>query len=332
MHRLRATASVLLGYVMVAHAMAATGLELTYLQRLRLPVSSDDIGYGQSVTLDPETGEVFVCDPRSNRILIFDADGYFDSQILGGIDFSNPRDIAVHPDGYLFLLASRGPRTLPIELDFDGEFVREIELLPDSDELREARFVSIATTRDGETLYLMDDHHRAIWIARRSGEVTRKIDLASLMGAKEGQDIFVGQLDVYGEHLVVAIPSHGEIQKYDLAGHLIDRIGIKGVGACKLGRPMAAALTDRGDYLIVDQQRMLLIHWSATGNRCLGEYIGIGDAPGFLYYPNDLAVDREGILYIAQSYDGRVQRYAFSATDPTSGAGASRSDPPQPPR
>lgn len=291
-------------------ASMATGLELSFLQRLQLPVSSDDIGYGHSVTSDPHTGEVFVCDPRSNRILIFDSEGMFNFQILGGIDFSNPRDLAVDPEGLIVVLANRESRSRPIELDFDGKFLRQIELYPDSDLLRTGRFTSIAMSPTGDTIYMADDANLRIWIVNRSGEVRGFVDLAAAESDETREDMIIGQIDIYGPNLLMAIPSEGEIRKYDLDGKLLDRVGIKGVGACKLGRPTAAALAKNGEYLIVDQQRMLLLHWSATGNQCLGEYIGIGDAPGYLYYPNDLSLDGEGLLYIAQSYDGRVQKYS----------------------
>lgn len=321
------TPALLAALVLLLPATAVGGLlELTYLQRLRMPVASDDIGYGQSVTADPHTGEVFVCDPRSDRILIFDADGNFSFQILGGIDFSNPRDIAVHPEGYLVVLVNLDARSVPVELDFDGKFIRPIDLWPVSEDLIDSRFVSVAISPDGEQIFLLDDGNLDIWIVASTGEVIDRVSLRAGMSDEEGEEIIVGQIDVYGSHLLVALPSHSEIRKYSLEGKLLDRVGIKGVSACKLGRPTAAALTESGEYLIIDQQRMFLVHWSATGNQCLGDYIGIGAAPGYLYYPNDLSLGVEGDLYIAQSFDGRVQKYTGLPRAAGPGAGKSTAD------
>ena len=280
-----------------------------YVQRLQLPVSRDDIGFGQAVTADPHTGEVFVCDPRSNRILIFDDEGYFKFQILGGIEFSSPKDLAVDPEGFLVVLGTQGGRQLPLELDFDGVFRRTLDFDELSQDSVSPILSSLSLSEDGQTVYLADTTNLRLWLLDRQGDVKTYIDLTEGLDDVERRDMFLGQVDVYGDAVLLAIPSHGSIYRFDLEGGLVARIGIKGGGACELGRPTAAALTETGDYFVIDQQRMLLTRWSATGNRCLGEYIGIGLSPGFLYYPYDLALSKRSRLYIAQSFDGRVQVY-----------------------
>ncbi len=84
---------------------------------------------------------------------------------------------------------------------------------------------------------------------------------------------------------------------------------MRGTAACTLAFPTAAALAGDDELVIVDQQRMLVLRWSISSNRCLGEYIGLGDAPGYLYFPMDLALDRSGQLFVSQGFEGRVQMY-----------------------
>ena len=279
-----------------------------YVQRLALPVAQDDIGYGQSVSVDPHTGEIFVCDSRTNRILIFDSEGFFEYQILGGTEFSGPRDLAVDPTGLILVLGSREAKRVPIELDFDGVFRREIEI-QDVEATAAPRLNSIALSPDGNRIFLIDDANAELLITDRDGTVIRSIDLAAGLSERRRKDMIVGQVDVYGDRVLVSLPSEGEVHTFDLDGERLGHVGLKGTGRCELGRPTAAALTESGEYLIVDQQRMVLLQWSAKGNRCLGEFIGIGAAPGYLYYPYDVALDAAGRLYIAQTYDGRVQVY-----------------------
>jgi len=292
----------------LAGATAAESQPPEYVQRLALPVAQDDIGYGQSVSIDPHTGEIFVCDPRTNRILIFDSEAFFKYQILGGTEFSGPRDLAVDPTGLILVLGSREAKRVPIELDFDGAFRREIEI-QDIEAQAAPRLNSIALSPDGSRIFLIDDANAELLITDRDGTSIKSIDLAAGLSERRRNDMIVGQVDVYGDRVLVSLPSEGEVHTFDLDGERLGHVGLKGTGRCELGRPTAAALTESGEYLIVDQQRMLLLEWSARGNRCLGEYIGIGAAPGFLYYPYDVALDAAGRLYIAQTFDGRVQVY-----------------------
>ena len=68
-------------------------------------------------------------------------------------------------------------------------------------------------------------------------------------------------------------------------------------------------MDDDGNLLIIDQQRNMIVRWSVEDNRCLGDYYGLGAAPGYLYYPSDLALDGQGRLYVGQGFEGRVQVY-----------------------
>lgn len=305
-----------------ASAVAAGGQQVTYIDRLRVPVLQDDIGFGQAVTVDAATSEIFICDTRTNRILIFDQEGYFTFRILGGELFSSPLDLAVDPEGLLLVLASRGGRRLPVELDFDGVFRRELPLRGIGEGLRTPLLVSIALSPNGQRIYLVDEANKRLWITDRQGQAQSSVDLREGVAEDRRQDLSLGQVDVYGEHVLVARSSEGQILRLDLDGNLVDEVGIKGGTPCQLGWPTAAALTDQGEILVLDQQRMVLSRWSAQSRRCLSEHIGIGAAPGFLYYPFDLALDRHGRFYIAQSFEGRVQVYEGLGSAPEAPATA----------
>ena len=82
---------------------------------------------------------------------------------------------------------------------------------------------------------------------------------------------------------------------------------------CQTAFPVAAALGADGTVVVLDWQRMLFMLWDPRTNRCLGETSGIGNAPGWLYQPSDLALDAEGRLYVSQGFEGRVQVFAGAA-------------------
>jgi len=313
--RLRIAAALLASLCTVAPQAASAGAP-RFLQQLVLPVARDQIGYGHCVTADATTGEVFVCDPRLNRILIFDADGFFDFQIPGGDDFGAPEDVAIDPRGYIVVLGSRPGGRTPVELDFDGTFIRVVPLHGLPENAAPPNLVSIALSPAGDRLYAVDGANNRMWVADRDGAVEGSADLAAGLSPEDLEDLAFGHVDAYGDRVLVAVPSGGEILIFGLDGSPRGHVGIKGGAPCQLGYPTAAALDAGGDVWIVDQQRMFLSHWRVEGNRCLAEHLGIGAAPGYLNYPFDLSLDPRGRVYIAQSYEGRVQAYTGLADDP----------------
>jgi hypothetical protein len=290
-----------------AWAPAAEGP--VYVRRLALPVADDAIGYPPGVTADPHTGEVFVCDSRLNRVIVFDPEGLFLYEMPGGDAFTGPQDVAVDPEGLLVVAASHELRPAVVELDFDGLFRREVRLSGLPEGVAEPLVSSLALAPRGDRLYLLDANNLRVWIADRRGEVQASIDLAAGLSEREARDLIPGHVDVYGETVVVALPSFSQVRLYGLDGTPGKVVGMRGTAPCTLAFPTAAALAGADELVIVDQQRMLVLRWSVASNRCLGEYIGLGDAPGYLYYPMDVALDRSGRLFVSQGFQGRVQMY-----------------------
>lgn len=280
-----------------------------FVRRLVLPVADDVIGYPPGVTADPHTGEVFVCDSRLNRVIVFDAEGLFLYEMPGGDAFTAPQDVAVDPEGLLVVAASHERRPAVVELDFDGLFRREVRLSGLPEGLAEPQVSSLALSPRGDRLYLLDAVNLRVWIADRGGRVQSAIELAAGLSEREVRDVIPGHVDVYGETVLVALSSSSQIQLYGLDGTPRKVLGHRGTAPCTLAFPTAAALAGDDELVIVDQQRMLVLRWSVSSNRCLGEYIGLGDAPGYLYYPMDLALDRTGQLFVSQGFEGRVQMY-----------------------
>jgi len=279
-----------------------------FVKQLTLPVLNDTIGFARSVTVDLTTGEVFVCDTRRDRIVVFDDEGVFSFEISGGHDFRSPADLAIHPRGHLYVLASHGKRRAVQKLDFDGRFIREIPLIGLPEESLEPSLESIAISSAGDRLYVMDSVNLRLWITDLEGRIQGDVDFAEGLTENQREDLMLGRVDVYGDRVVVALTSKGRIQIFDLDGNPVSQHGKKGTSRCKLALPMAAALDSEGVLDIIDQQRMKIVRWSTTTG-CIGDYYGLGMRPGFFYFPNDIALDTVGRLYTAQGFAGRVQAY-----------------------
>ncbi len=313
--------SVALLFLLAAEVAGVQEDGLRYVQRIHMPSRADDFGNPLSVTADIHTGELFVCDVRLNRVLIFDSDGLFLYMIPGGEVFRAPLDIAVDPEGYILLLARYELEVRLLLLDFDGKFIRYIAVsgLPAS--AAEPDFRSIAMSPAGDRFYLADEANQHVWITNRRGEVVGAINLALELGEKEAAEQVLGHVDVYDDTVMVAVATQGVVFLYDLDGNPKRWVGIRGSAPCQTMFPMAAGLTENGQAVIVDLQRMLIMVWNIRENRCLGEYSGIGNRPGYVYQPHDLALDGAGRVYVSQGFEGRVQ--VFAGSEPAAGSDAS---------
>jgi hypothetical protein len=279
-----------------------------------MPSRADDFSNPKSVTADLHTGEIFICDLRNNRIVIFDHQGLFLYMIPGGEVFRTPIDIAVDPQGYILLLARNELAVRLLLLDFDGKFIEFVDLsgLPAS--VREPRIISVAMSPDGGQFYLLDEANLHVWITTRKGEVVGMINLTLEMDEGDLLEQILSHVDVYGDTVMVPIPTLGTVYLYDLDGKSKGWVGIRGTAPCQTMFPVAAALADDGRAVIADLQRMLIMIWDTSNNKCLGEYSGIGSRPGFVYQPHDLALDGAGRVYVSQIYEGRVQVWTGSAS------------------
>jgi DNA-binding beta-propeller fold protein YncE len=318
----RLLAALVLG---AAAAGTAAAQEPVYVRRLVLPVAEDTIGYPPGVTADLHTGEVFVCDARLNRVLVFDSGGLFLYEMRGGDVFTGPQDVAIDPEGRLVVAASYQLHPAVIELDFDGLFLREIRLSGLPDGVVSPLVGSLAISPRGDRLYLLDAANLRVWITDRDGAVRGSIDVAEGLPEKQARDIILGHVDVYGETVLLPVPSSSQVRLFDLDGKPVKTLGMRGTAPCTLAFPTAAALAGDDEVVIIDQQRMVLLRWSVSSNRCLGDYLGLGDAPGYVYFPMDIALDRSGQLFVAQGYEGRVQMY--EKMTPAAGSAAPRPAP-----
>ncbi len=294
---------------MTLMASLALAQEPIYQKLLKPPAVRDGVSFAGSVTADLAAGEIFVTDVRNNRILIFDAEGLFRFQINGGDVFSAPLEVAVDPQGFLLVIATYQLQRSLIELDFDGLFLRAIEFKNIPEDAPQPKIDSVALSPSGETIYVLDRRNLLLWITDRTGDVQSVTDLAIGLSEEERLGFLLRHVDAYADTVLIPFPRTGEIGLFDPDGKPRERVGIKGTGPCKLGLPSAAALDADGNLVIIDQQRSMIVRWSLSDGRCLGDYYGLGAAPGFLYYPSDLVLDGQGRLYVSQGYEGRAQVY-----------------------
>ncbi len=306
--RKRWLVAVVIGIVTLSSTVGATD-QPTYVRRLIPPVRGDSFRQPRSVVADLHANEIFVCDTQNHRIAIFDKDGLFQHELLGGGVFRAPIDLAVDPEGYLLVLGvHEGVKGL-IALDFDGLLLGPIPLQGLPEGLDPPDLLSVALTPDGTRIFAVDKANHWLWIADRDGQILGGVDFTEGLTEDEIRDQIFAHVDAYQDTVLVAVPSDGLIHLFDHSGNRKGSVGFKGTATCMTAFPVAAALDADGTVVILDKQRAMFMRWNPKGNRCLGEHFGFGNAPGAFYQPDDLALDALGQAFVSQGFEGRIQMY-----------------------
>jgi len=204
---------------------------------------------------------IIIKDTWNNRIVIYDQLGSFRYQIQGGTVFRSPIDLAVDPDGYIFVLAWREGERSIVRLDFDGLFIEEIPVPTDEVADVPPEPVSISISPAGDRLYLLDRSAHRLWITGRDGEVVGSADLSGESTDEELQERVYGHVDAYGDRVLVANATLGRILLFDLEGNPQGHVGRKGTATCQSAFPTGGAMNRDGEVFILDKQRMLF--WDA---------------------------------------------------------------------
>jgi sugar lactone lactonase YvrE len=106
-------------------------------------------------------------------------------------------------------------------------------------------------------------------------------------------------------------PSVGRIQIFDVNGKLLDIWP-------NIPRPSSIAVsTDQRYVWVTDDTFNKVLQFDMDGH-LLQSWGTFGGQPGNLWGPHDLSVDSEGSLYVAEIYNGRVQKFRpRKGVDPT---------------
>ncbi len=174
-----------------------------------------------------------------------------------------------------------------------------------------------------DNMYIVDTVNTRIQKWDSSGTYVSKWGTS---GSGDGQFNFLGG-NVYsyiafdGTYLYVGDNGNRRIQKFDTSGTFITKWGSVGTGNGQFTTLNGVAVASDGTIWVVDDDwvsgttRSRIQHFSNTGTY-LGEYdspvYGAGD--GEFEHPNDIAIDADGNIYVADEYNFRIQKFDSSMT------------------
>ncbi len=245
-----------------------------------------------------DKGAVVVADTGNGRLLLY---AYRDGKLSGGTEVrlaeaTYPVRVQVDAKGNVLVLDRRSRRI--VRVDTAGKFAGAVEWKNVVGTVTPAAFKVDASGG----LVVLDVAARRVVIADPGGKVTREIPLPR--GGAEFTD--------------VAVDGTGRILAVDSVG---SRVWVADKGA-KEFQPLGPSLKDRVSfpiYLAVDQGKSYLVDQNGNGIAVLGSdgaFLGreleMGWMNGRVYYPAQMCVNAEGLAFVADRGNNRVQVFSTS--------------------
>ncbi|MEI6226238.1 MAG: NHL repeat-containing protein [Deltaproteobacteria bacterium] len=247
-----------------------------------------------------DKGALVVADTGNGRLLVY---AFREGKLSGGTEVkiaeaARPVRVQIDAKGEVLVLDRRSRRI--VRVDAAGKFAGAIEWKGASGS---AAVMPTAFKLDASgNLHVLDVASRRVLVADPGGRVSREIPLP---GAGT-------------EFTDVAVDGTGRILAVDSVG---SRVWVADRGA-KEFKPLGTSLKDRVSfpvYLLEDHGKMYLVDQNGNGIALLGsdgEFLGreleMGWVNGRVYYPAQMCVNGEGLAFVADRNNNRVQVFSLA--------------------
>jgi DNA-binding beta-propeller fold protein YncE len=283
---------------------ADTGKKIEYVDSIREDEEGGKISFPSNVFFDPVMDEIYITDSKG-RIIIYTSDLFplFTLDIRKGIE--SPLSLAVDKEGTLYVLQNSTKSNPENRISVFNACLRwKRDILLEGFEGADTLIPNkISIDADGN-LYLVGTGINGVVILDNDG-IFKKI----LSPEEKDKRIVVSSvtIDENGRIYLVST-TEGRIYVYDKNGNFLFAFGEKGGSSGKLSRPVAlGADTIRGRIYVVDYMRHTISVYDAQDGKYLFEFGGLGWGEGWFQHPTDIAIESNGRLIIADTFNNRIE-------------------------
>ncbi len=275
-------------------------------------ITQDEAGlpirFPASLAYDPLEDEIYLVSPLKNKLVVLTAD-FFPYLSIGAGRGLNSISGSFLKDGKLYVcLGASETEPRPHIAVYDGAFLpRQKIYFPNLPGFSPLAMV-VGTTGN---LYVVGQNGSGVVVLDPQGRYLRTIEpLDEVLGVKEKASILAIDIDSAGRLYFVS-ESMGRVYVYDQNERYLYKFGEKGGEPGKLSRPRGIAIDEfRRQVYLVDYQRHTVSVYAVSGEY-LFEIGGLGQGRGWFYYPNDIIVDGQGRLLVADTFNHRIQVFEF---------------------
>jgi DNA-binding beta-propeller fold protein YncE len=184
------------------------------------------------------------------------------------------------------------------------------------------RTFALAVPRPGwEPLGLAFDASGYLYVTDLSGPfqkvlvIDRAANVVRTLGENDALSFPNGVADDGAGNVYVADSNNGRLLVYDASGALRAQVG-RGAGQGNLGLPRGLAVDGQGRVFVADSTGQgVFVFRAPSGDSKRLDYLGFfggeGVADGTFAYPNSIAADARGRMYVTDTFNDRVQIWSY---------------------
>ncbi|MDY0190053.1 MAG: NHL repeat-containing protein [Desulfuromonas sp.] len=273
------------------------------------------LSYPTTLFFDQQTEDAYVVDAGNSQLIIFNREGFPLDQVGRGRGLHNISSVLLHnaqlyvscgsnsdyPSGCIHILDNAFFPTQDLLLakpDNKNETLTVKQVLLGLN----GAFYLLSTSGVGVNVFDKDWQYKRQIVPRQ--ERLGIVDPASIDAMARDSD---GNLYFLSEEM-------GRVFVYDYQENFMYSFGEKGGDTGKLARPRSIAVDSHNKRIyIADYLRHTVLVFSTEG-QWLYEIGSKGSAPSYFYYPSGVCCDDRGTLYVADTFNHRVQIFTIAPT------------------
>lgn len=260
-----------------------------------------------AVAIDP-LGQVFVADSRNGRIVTFDSQGNKTGEFGSG-QLIRPVGVA-EIDGFVYVADLVTQR---IEVfTATGHYRRTLLASGENEQVGVFVPVAIAADRQSGLLYFSDSTGHRVVALDREGTFAFTIGRP---GSEPGAFLYPGAITVgAGGNIYVADTNNARVQVFSPGGRKVLRQLPSAPDEEMFSLPRSLAVDAQGNLWVADSVTHRVTVFG--GGKKLFAFGELGVSEGELYFPNAIAFDYAGRVYVVERGLNRVSVFAAPAADP----------------
>lgn len=256
------------------------------------------------ISVNRQSGELYVADPGHGAILIYDASGMYVGRFSSNPKEGAPMMVTTDAAGRVYVGHSSSPRISV--LDYKGASLGVMDL-PGIGVGKGADFVRplyLASGGADGAAYVMKSRGGLVRIDP-DGQAHAEIQVESKNTDEAPHAIFGFSMDRDGRFLFSDMRPYSVV-RYDSKEHNFQRIGAPGILYGLIARPAGIATDEQGHIFVASTVRNKVLVYDANGE-FVEEFGGLGKNYGQFYMPGKLASDGGNKLFVLETALKRVQ-------------------------